>query len=305
MSGEFELIDWIRSRSPKQGAVALGIGDDAAIVRAAQKAVLVTTDLLMEGTHFDLSTATAQAVGRKALAVNLSDIAAMAGEPLAAFISIALPRSGGRALAEELYVGMWPLAEEFNTTIAGGDTNSWDGPLVINVCVVGEATGKRSVTRTGAGPGDWLLVTGPLGGSLRGRHLTFTPRIREATALHAATDLRALLDISDGIASDVRHLLQGGELGCVIDAAAVPIHSDVDPALDASERLRHALCDGEDFELLLAVSPEDGARLLQQPPPGVALWKIGEITDGPQRLLREADGFVIPLMSGGWEHSLS
>ena len=305
MSGEFELIDWIRSRSPKRGAVALGIGDDAAIVRASRNAVLVTTDLLMEGTHFDLSTATAQAAGRKALAVNLSDIAAMAGQPLAAFISIALPRTGGRALAEELYAGMWPLAEEFGTTIAGGDTNSWDGPLVINVCVVGEATGKRAVTRTGAGPGDWLLVTGPLGGSLRERHLVFTPRIREAMALHAASDLRALLDISDGIASDVRHLLQGGELGCVIDADAVPIHSDVDAALDSRERLRHALCDGEDFELLLAVSPEDGARLLQQPPPGVSLCKIGEITEGPQRLLREADGSLITLMSGGWEHSLS
>lgn len=345
MSGEFELIDWIRERSRRSGAVSLGIGDDAALVCAARGELLVTTDLLMEGTHFELNVASPRDVGRKCLAVNLSDIAAMAGRPLAAFVSIALPRSGGRALAEELYAGMWPLAEEFGVEIAGGDTNSWDGPLVVNVCVVGEPTGRRAVTRAGAQPGDWLLVTGPLGGSLAGRQLTFTPRVREAQALHAAVDLHAMLDISDGVASDVRHLLRGGELGCVIDGAGVPIHPDVgavvgiqDAACSAEStrleekadtvsiceqptvehadagsvghessqkaELQRALCDGEDFELLLAVSAEDGARLLRTPPAGVSLWRIGEITGDGQRLLRDADGTVGPLMSGGWEHSL-
>jgi thiamine-monophosphate kinase len=175
--------------------------------------------------------------------------------------------------------------------------------------------------------GDWLLVTGSLGGSLAGRHLTFTPRLNEAMQLHAATRLHAMLDLSDGVASDVRHLLRGGRLGCVIDGAAVPIHPDVDAAvgvhasacpaerpsgtgtlkaeLQQDERLRRALCDGEDFELLLAVSPEDGEHLLKSPPPGTALWRIGDVTGDGQRLLRAADGSVQPLMSGGWEHAVS
>ncbi len=305
MSGEFELIDWIRDRSSSSGAVPLGIGDDAALVRGTGRDVLVTTDLLMEGTHFDLSTTSPRDVGRKCLAVNLSDIAAMAGRPLAAFVSIALPRTGGRALAEELYAGMWPLAQEFETAIAGGDTNSWDGPLVVNVCVVGEPTGSGPITRTGAEAGDWLLVTGALGGSLQGRHLRFTPRVREAMALHDAATLHAMLDLSDGIASDIRHLLQSDRLGCLIEAAAVPIHNDVDPGLDAAERVRRALCDGEDFELLLAVSPEDGQRLLNSPPPGVVLSRIGEVTADGRRVLRTADGVEQPLMSGGWEHAVS
>jgi thiamine-monophosphate kinase len=305
MNGEFELIEWIRARSRGSGAVPVGIGDDAAVVRAGRGGLLVTTDLLMEGTHFDLRVATAREVGRKSLAVNLSDVAAMAGQPLAAFVSIALPRAGGRALAEELYAGMWPLAEEFGVVIAGGDTNSWDGPLVVNVCVVGEPTGSGPVTRTGAQPGDWLLVTGPLGGSLAGRHLHFTPRVREAQALHGTARLHALIDISDGVASDVRHLLRGDELGCVIDAVAVPIHPDVDRELAADERLRRALCDGEDFELLLAVAPGDGAGLLHNPPPDIQLWRIGEITGDGQRLLRAGDGSVQPLISGGWEHRVS
>jgi thiamine-monophosphate kinase len=339
MSGEFELIEWIRARSRGSDAVPLGIGDDAAVLRAPRGDLLVTTDLLMEGTHFDLSVASPRDVGRKCLAVNLSDIAAMAGRPLAAFVSVALPRAGGRALAEDLYAGMWPLAEQHGVVIAGGDTNSWDGPLVVNVCVVGKPMGKGPVTRTGAQPGDWLLVTGPLGGSLSGRHLRFMPRVREALALHEAVALHAMLDLSDGVASDVRHLLRG-ELGCVIDGAAVPIHPDVDapvgvhasacPAastdssrlqglnpestpgagslkaeLQQGERLHRALCDGEDFELLLAVSPEDGARLLANPPVGVSLWRIGEVTTDGRRLLREVDGSVHPLMPGGWEHRVS
>lgn len=338
MNGEFELIEWIRARSRGGSAVPLGIGDDAAVVRAEREELLITTDLLLEGVHFDLSAAGAADVGRKCLGVNLSDIAAMAGNPLAAFVSIALPRDGGSALAQELYAGMWQLAEEFGVVIAGGDTNSWDGPLVVNVCVIGEPTGSGAATRSGAQPGDWLLVTGPLGGSLAGRHLRFTPRVREAQALHEAARLHALIDLSDGVASDVRRLLRGGELGCIIEAADVPIHPDVDAAVgvhasarpagetvprrpgeaastppssvnapnaELQQRLCRALCDGEDFELLLAVSPEEGARLLKNPPPGVSLWRIGEISGDGQRLLREANGSLSPLMSGGWEHRLS
>src|SRR5438128_8749532 len=168
--------------------------------------------MLLDGSCFVLAEAGPWRVGRKAMAGNLSDIAAMAGRPVAAFVSVGLPRRGGRQLAEELYRGLREVADAFDTAIAGGDTNSWDGPLVISVTLLGETTARGPVRRGGARPGDWLLVTGPLGGSILGKHLTFTPRVREAQQLHLQTDLHALIDISDGLAADVSHICQ--ESGC-------------------------------------------------------------------------------------------
>src|SRR5439155_21407130 len=191
-TGEFAYIDWLRRQTPADARLLVGPGDDCAVLRLNPDVpVLVTTDMLMEGTCFRLTEAGPRLVGRKAMAVNLSDIAAMAGRPVAAVVSVALPRQNGRALAEELYWGLRDLADAFGTAIAGGDTNSWDGPLVIALTLLGEATARGPVRRSGAKPGDWLLVTGPLGGSILGKHLTFTPRVREALQLHALADLHA------------------------------------------------------------------------------------------------------------------
>src|SRR5437764_15359046 len=202
--GEFAFIDWLRRRTPADARVLIGPGDDTAAVRFTPGApCLVTTDMLLDGSCFRLAEACPRRVGRKAMAVNLSDMAAMAGRPVAAVVSVGLPRQGGRALAEELYLGLRDVADAFETAIVGGDTNSWDGPLVISATVLGEATGRGPVTRAGARPGDWLLVTGLLGGSILGKHLDFTPRIREAQRLHAEADLHALIDVSDGLAADV------------------------------------------------------------------------------------------------------
>src|SRR6266849_9999783 len=173
-----------------------------------------------------MSEAGARQVGRKAMAVNLSDMAAMAGQPVAAVVSVGLPRQGGRALAEELYLGLREVADAFDTAVVGGDTNSWDGPLVISAAIIGEATGCRPVGRAGARPDDWLLVTGPLGGSILGKHLTFTPRVREAIKLHALTDLHAMIDISDGLAADVHHLCEESRCGAVLRAEAIPIAAE-------------------------------------------------------------------------------
>jgi thiamine-monophosphate kinase len=260
--------------------------------------------MLMDGVDFDVQTTSHELIGRKCLAVNLSDIAAMAGRPLAAFVSLALPRHGGRALAEELYHGMWPLASEFDVAIAGGDTNTWDGPLVVNVTVLGAPPPTGPVLRSGARSGDLLFVTGPLGGSIGGRHLSFTPRVREAEHLLSLVDLHALIDLSDGLASDVRHIADESKVGVVIDAESIPIHRDVDPQFAPAERLRHALSDGEDFELLFAVSADDGAKLLSQAGHGLALTCVGEVTDGHDCFLRSVDGTLQPLPRGGWEHRL-
>src|SRR5438309_3024812 len=163
--GEFAFIDWLRRRTPAAGRVLLGPGDDcAALDWPTDTACLVTTDMLLEGSCFRLAEAGPRRVGRKAMAVNLSDIAAMAGRPVAAVVSVGLPRTGGRALAEELYLGLREVADAFGTALVGGDTNSWDGPLTISVTLFGEATGRGPVRRDGAKAGDWLFVTGPLGG---------------------------------------------------------------------------------------------------------------------------------------------
>jgi len=303
-SGEFDYIEWLRRRTPTDPRVPIGPGDDAAALRLRPDIpCLVTTDMLMDGVCFELGKAGPQAVGRKAMAVNLSDIAAMAGRPVAAVVSAALPRRGGRILAEKLYLGLRESADEFETAIVGGDTNSWDGPLVISVTLLGEATGAGPVRRSGAKPGDWLIVTGPLGGSIRGKHLTFPPRVREAIRLHEIVRLHAMIDISDGLAADVNHLCVESACGAVLDADRIPVSSDASAMADSKAPLDHALHDGEDFELVFAVSEDEGRRLIQtQPIPGIKLAHIGECV--VQGLWLDQHGVRRPLEPGGYEHVL-
>jgi thiamine-monophosphate kinase len=300
--GEFAFIDWLRRRTPPCERVLLGPGDDTALLAwPAGRDCLVTTDMLLEGSCFVLAEAGARRVGRKAMAVNLSDIAAMAGVPVAAVVSVGLPRRGGRALAEELYLGLREAADAFDTAIIGGDTNSWDGPLAINVCLLGEATPRGVVRRSGARPGDRLLVTGPLGGSILGKHLDFTPRVREALQLHAAVALHAMIDVSDGLAADVHHLCEESGCGAVLWAEAIPI-AEAARTLGGSP-LEHALADGEDFELVFAVAPADARSLLErQPVAGVTLVDIGECVE--QGLWLEEAGRRSPLPPRGYVHRL-
>jgi thiamine-monophosphate kinase len=289
----------------------VGPGDDTAVVRWPEGAdCLVTTDMLLEGSCFRLAethpsapgAGTTRQVGRKAMGVNLSDIAAMAGVPVAAVVSVGLPRKGGRALAEELYLGLREMADDFATAIVGGDTNTWDGPLVINVTLLGEATPRGAVRRSGARPGDRLLVTGPLGGSLLGKHFDFTPRVREALALHAAVALHAMIDVSDGLAADVAHLCTESGCGAVLRADAIPIADAARAMDDGRSPLEHALGDGEDFELVIAVAPEDADALLRSPPvPDLAV--IGECVTDPGLWL-EVDGQRRPLPPLGYVHAL-
>lgn len=296
------MIDWLRKRSARHPQIPLGIGDDAAAIQPSPgEQLLVTTDMLMDGRHFVVGQVDPRLIGRKAMAVNLSDIAAMAGRPLAAFVSWALPSRGGRTLAESLFEGMAELAGQFGVEIAGGDTNSWDGPLVINVTLVGETTGGAYVTRSGAQPGDWILVSGLLGGSIHGRQFTFTPRIHEARLLVHTARVSAMLDLSDGVASDLTHILRESDVGATLDDAAIPVHPDVDPALPDSQRRWHALCDGEDFELLLTTSAADGESLLQNPPAGITLFRIGTI-DAQSGFRIRRGGTVHEMPAGGWVH---
>ena len=300
---EFAFIDWLRRRTPTAPGVLVGPGDDAAVLRPPSRAQLITTDMLLDGSCFLLAEAGPYRVGRKAMAVNLSDIAAMAGVPVAAVVSVGLPRDGGADLAQELDRGLRAEADAFGVALVGGDTNSWTGPLAISVTLLGEATERGPVLRSGARVGDWIMVTGPLGGSILGHHLDFTPRVREALRLHECADLHAMIDISDGLAKDLHHLCEESQCGAVLNAAAIPISAaavelasrDGRPALD------HALSDGEDFELVFAVTPEEGERLLrEQPVTGMTLYQIGEfIAEG---YWLERGGVREALEPKGYEH---
>ncbi len=302
MSGEFGYISWLRGRTPPAAKALVGPGDDCAVLSPSTKPILVTTDMLMDGTDFIISEVGARRAGRKAMAANLSDIAAMAGLPTAAVVSVALPQSADntRLLAEELYHGLRDAADAFDVPIVGGDTNSWPGLLVVSVTVLGEATERGAVLRSGAKVRDWIFVTGPLGGSILGHHLDFTPRVHEAIAIHAKVDIHAMCDISDGLSADLNHILEESRCGAVLLADAIPV-SEAGRALSRTSNktpLQHALGDGEDFELVFTVSPADGKKLLQEPPVA-GLVKIGEcvesglwIQEGNERTTLKPSGWV-------------
>lgn len=300
---EFAFIEAIRSRTLSHPSVRLGIGDDAAVLRIPPPGdCLVTVDMLMEGVDFRLPETAARDVGRKALAVSLSDIAAMAGRPLAAVISLALPQKAGRAFAEEVQAGIEALAREFDVAIAGGDTNAWDGPAVLCSTVIGVPTGAGPVRRSGAQVGDWILVTGDLGGSLAGKHISFRPRVQEALALHEAAALHAMIDVSDGLAADLHHILDESGVGAMLRAADIPVSAAARQMAGTKTPIEHALGDGEDFELLFTVSPEDGRRLLANRPFEAPLAVIGEITAERGCTIVDASGRCAPLPPQGWVH---
>src|SRR3954471_11711728 len=226
---ELEFIHWLREHVPPDSRAPLGLRDDAALLSVADNPnIVVTTDLLTDGVDFRVGTDDLRRIGRQALGANLSDLAAMAAKPLAAFISVALPHSGLPAkgpleMAIGLYEGILPLAREFDIAIAGGDTNTFDGPLVISVTVIGQPLKCGPLTRSGAQPGDWLFVTGSLGGSLLGHMFDFTPRVREAILLHERYQLAAGIDLSDGLALDASRIAEASGCGALIFIDRVPV----------------------------------------------------------------------------------
>jgi thiamine-monophosphate kinase len=200
-----------------------------------------------------------------------------------------------------------PLAEKYDLAIAGGDTNSWDGPLAISITLLGKVTEHGVLQRNGARPGDRIVVTGAFGGSILGRHLDFEPRVWDALALNAGYELHAGTDVSDGLSCDLAHILQESRCGAVLDTDAVPLAADAfrlaEQRADGSTALDHALGDGEDFELILAVPPEDAKRMLAEQPASAPLTDIGEFVAEPGLWQRDHTGRRQPLTPQGWEHT--
>lgn len=305
---EASFIDWIRGRLGDDPRLEVPIGDDAAVLRPpAGRRTVVSVDMLTEGVDFLLDAGTpASRVGHKALAVNLSDLAAMAARPEAAVVAVALPRQGAATLARELFAGIVPLASEHGVVLAGGDTNTWDGPLAISVTVIGSVPPNAAWRRCGALPGDLLVVTGPCGGSLLGRHLHVRPRCREALEIASRFTVHAAIDISDGLSLDLDRLLRESAVGGIVDAGLVPVHDDARRRSlvegDGVTPLEHALADGEDFELLLAMPAADARALAAAAPGDLRPAVIGEIRAGEGLLFRGLDGSVRPLEPRGWIH---
>jgi thiamine-monophosphate kinase len=312
---ELELIRWLREHVPRHPRAPLGLSDDAALVALAGRSdIVVTIDTLTDGVDFRLEYDDPRRIGRQALAANLSDLAAMAAQPLAAVISLVLPREGSGTsdalqLAIALYEGMLPLAAEYDVAIAGGDVNTFAGPLAISVTALGQPSGRGPLLRSGGRAGDWLLVTGLLGGSILGRMFDFTPRVREALELHQRYELHAGIDISDGLALDLSRLAAESGCGAVLYVDQVPISADAyrlaeqENAADRSAAaLQHALSDGQDFELLLAAPPETAQAIVRDQPLDCKVTHVGELLAETGLWRQDRAGQRRKLEAIGWLH---
>jgi len=325
--GEFGLIELLtdivnKTRNPQDASwqeLLIGIGDDAAAWKSENAIQLATTDSLIQDTHFDLNIITWEELGWKAIAVNLSDIAAMGAIPKYALISLALPGELETGCIESLYKGMAQIANQFGVAIVGGNVAS-ASKTMISVTILGNLESTSGLTRSAAAPGDRIAITGYLGLSaaglrmlkqhlkfdvattqlLRQAHLTPMPRIDEGQIL-LHRGVKAAIDISDGLFADLTHICQSSQVSARIRQNELPIH----PALKKnfkSDCLQLALSGGEDYELLFTAGSQIINRLKKVMPCPITV--IGEITQGRpgQVSLIDADGIIIPWEKAGWEH---
>jgi thiamine-monophosphate kinase len=286
--------------APKNASsLRVGPGDDCAVVDL-HAGTLVTTDMLMDGVHFLAEKTSPALIGRKAAAVNLSDIAAMGGRPTGLQVALALPRGCGAEWAEKIMSGVRALADEFETVVTGGDTNAWPGPLVICITAFGQSHPQGPVLRSGARAGDLVMVSGSLGGSLhKGRHLTFTPRCAEARLIVEKLSPTSMIDLSDGLATDAGHIAKSSDVTITLDSHLIPIHDDVPASWTREKKVTAALTDGEDFELCFTI---EASKLSLAK--GLGFSPIGRVdTAQEHRLMLDDGGKSRPVQIKGWSHN--
>lgn len=283
---ELEIVEWVRGRARAHSSVITGVGDDMAVIAAPGRQFLLSSDLLLDGVHFDSNIHSYPQIGRKAVSRALSDCAAMAVGPTAILISAALPKSINSTDVKALFEAMHAVAEEFGAAVAGGDTSRWNAPLAIDISIAAHPfPGIVPIKRTGAKVNDLIYVTGLLGGSILGKHITFSPKIQEARQIAAqlGDDLHAMIDISDGLALDLWRICEASGVGAQLDESA--LDKVISPearrcaAKDGIDALHHALSDGEDYELLVAVAPMADTT-------GLPLVPIGRIVCSGLALVR-------------------
>ncbi|MBT3295101.1 MAG: thiamine-phosphate kinase [Verrucomicrobia bacterium] len=298
--GEAGLIERLTRRLGTARDVVVGPGDDCAVVRTADEEWLLTSDPVIEGVHFD-SAATPQQIGHKALARSLSDIAAMGGTPRWALVDLVAPGDTPAERLDGIYAGLSATADEHGIAIVGGDVAA--GPVIeLHVFAVGSLPQGSAILRSGAAAGDGIYVTGALGGSrLEGHHLSFTPRLREGRWLRESGWATAMCDISDGLSTDLHHLAAASGVGMAIRLASVPCSP---AARSTPDPLTHALCDGEDFELLFTVAPEHLADVeaAWQGNAMAACTRIGTVTIDRGVMGIGAHESCSPLDATGYDH---
>jgi thiamine-monophosphate kinase len=295
---EFELIARLTKNLPTNENVLTGTGDDCAVLDfgLAEKLFLFKTDAIVEGVHFTKQIAP-EKIGRKALARCLSDIAAMAGTPTAALVTIGLPENFEVGFVEKIYSGINSCAEKFSVAIVGGETIKNPGGIFISIAVLGTVPRGKQILRSGAKIGDAIFVTGELGGSLAEKHLEFEPRLAEARWLAENFSIHALMDLSDGLAGDLRHILRASNVGAELLKSAIPISRAAKSAAKKSSTAKPAfaaaLTDGEDFELLFTITSKNAVKLLdawKKKFPHLKLSCIGKIIAGEGILIRDKSG---------------
>jgi thiamine-monophosphate kinase len=326
--GEFKFIDRITPGCDVGGRahVIKGIGDDAAVTRVRDGVQLVTTDLLVERVHFLRGTISPFQLGYKALAVNLSDIAAMGGTPLDAYISIAVPAEVPVEELDAIYDGMKELARAAEVNLLGGDTTGSKEDLCINIVVTGHAQPDEVLYRSGARVGDTILVTGTLGDSAGGLQVILTdPSIsadasaallrahyepemylEEARIFATSGAVHAAIDLSDGLASDLRHVCEASGVGAVVDLESIPLSSDLEALCAATDAdpFDLALSGGEDYRLLVTADASATADLQHEitESTGRQLHSVGQIIHGDGIQIRRSDGSLQALSGSGWDH---
>lgn len=292
---EFELIARLTQSLPTNQSVVVGAGDDCAVLDLGvpDKLILFKTDAVVEEIHFTKETPPDK-IGRKALARCLSDIAAMAGTPTAALVTVALPKKFDADFVAKIYDGLNALANEHGVAVVGGETTTNPGRMLISIALLGTVPRGKQILRGGAKVGDAIFVTGELGGSLAGKHLDFEPRLAEARWLAEHFTIHALMDLSDGLAGDLRHIVAAGKVGAVLLKSALPITREARLRAKESSTAKPAalaaLTDGEDFELLFTVASKDAVKLLdawKKEFPKLKLSCIGKIIAGEGIFLRD------------------
>ncbi len=333
MPGELEIISRIRQRARATPLLRVGIGDDAAVIKPRGNTDLIACcDLMVEDVHFRRRWGEARLIGRKSLAVTLSDVAAMGGSPLFAMVSLALPGGLSTEFVDRLLEGVFESAERADVSVIGGDTSSSPGPLFIDTTVIGECEPGRAVTRAGASEGDRIFVTGSVGSSALGllllerghvlsdlsspadwrrdailKHLDPEPRSSLGRLIGESGIATAMIDISDGLTTDLSHILEESGCGAVIDAEAIPVADTVAAFASESSEIdpvSFSLGGGEEYELLFTARPAARANIdALAAESGIAITEIGEIVAG-KKLQLKLGSKTETIEPSGYEHEI-
>ncbi len=325
---EFELINKLTHGTPKSGhGFTKGVGDDCAVIEAQGKDMLVTTDALFEGVHFKREWISPRTLGRKALSVNVSDIAAMGGRPLYYLVSVGIPKEFPLKDVEQAFEGMAQVAASFRMALIGGDTCASGQGLLLSLTAIGEIDKGKAIFRSGAAPGDSVFVTGTVGDSAVGlaclekgirniemrefirKHDDPTPRVATGQWLAASSCVSSMIDISDGLAADIGHISEASGVGIRLFADLLPISKNFRSAAQACNKdpIVLALTGGEEYELAFTVAKHklplfEKMLSVVGPTFGHQVTKIGEVVEGSGVIVMDVHGTDVPIGTGGFEH---